>query len=124
LERAAYEASGFVIRRMLDLSGVTPRRVVASGGGSRVLPWNAAMADAIGVPVVSVAVPEGAALGAAFLGRMAAGLETGLEGADRWAKVGRTTEPDKDWAAAASERYEQFLSHCPFDPGSLPEKRD
>ena len=102
LERAAYEASGFVVRRMVDMSGVTPRRLVVSGGGSRVLPWMAAMADAVGVPADTVAVPEGAALGASFLARMAAGLETQLEGADRWAKVGRRVEPEAEWVKATA----------------------
>ena len=123
LERAAYEASGFVIRRMLDMAGVTPRRIVASGGGSRVLPWRAAIADATGAPVEAVLVPEGAALGAAYLGRMAAGLETDLAGADRWAKIGHRTEPDAVWAEAAKKRYERFLELMPFDPGSSPHKR-
>ena len=40
--------------------------------------WMAAVADATGLPVETVGVPEGAALGAAFLARMAAGLETDL----------------------------------------------
>jgi xylulokinase len=123
LERGAYEASGFVVRRMLDMAGVTPRRIVASGGGSRVLPWRAAIADATDAPVDAVLVPEGAALGAAYLGRMAAGLETDLDGADRWAKVGRRTEPDPVWGKAARERYKRFLELMPFDPGSAPNKR-
>lgn len=123
LERAAYEASGFVVKRMLELSGVTPKRVVASGGGSRVLPWTAAIADATGVPVDSVAVPEGAAYGASFLARMAAGLETDLAGSERWAKVGRRTEPDREWVDATAERYRRFLEVSPFDPESDPIKR-
>ena len=48
LERAAYEASGFVVRRMLDRAGVKATRIVASGGGSRVTAWMAAVADATG----------------------------------------------------------------------------
>jgi xylulokinase len=123
LERAAYEASGFVVRRMLDLSGVTPRRLVVSGGGSRVLPWMAAMADAAGVPVDTVAVPEGAALGASYLARMAAGLETQLEGADRWARVGHRIEPDPEWLEPTRRRYERFLELSPFDPASDPVRR-
>jgi xylulokinase len=123
LERAAYEASGFVVRRMLDMAGVEPRRIVASGGGSRVLPWSAAIADATGAPVDTVAVPEGAALGASYLARMAAGLETELDGADRWAKVGRRVEPDPVWAVAARERYARFLDYLPFDPGEVRPKR-
>jgi xylulokinase len=123
LERAAYEASGFVVRRMLDMAGVEPRRIVTSGGGSRVLPWCAAIADATGAPVDTVAVPEGAALGASYLARMAAGLETDLGGADRWAKVGRRIEPDPVWAAEARQRYARFLDCLPFDPGAARPKR-
>jgi len=119
MERAAYEASGFVVRRMLDMAGVSPRRVVASGGGSRVAPWMAAMADAVRAPVDSVAVPEGAALGASFLARVAAGLEKEIGDAERWAKVGRRTEPDPAWVDATHERYEKFLELSPrFDPGA------
>jgi len=123
LERAAYEASGFVVRRMLDMAQIKPRRIVASGGGSRVLPWSAAIADATGAPVDTVAVPEGAALGASYLARMAAGLETDLAGADRWAKVGRRIEPDPEWVEAARQRYARFLDCLPFDPGASRTKR-
>ena len=105
LERAAYEASGFVVRRMLDRAGVKATRIVASGGGSRVTAW---MASATDLPVDTVAVPEGAALGAAYLARMAAGLETSLDDSHRWAAVGRRVEPDPAWVRAADARYAQF----------------
>jgi xylulokinase len=108
LERAAFEASGFVIRRMIEGSGVAPRRIVASGGGSRVTAWMAAVADATGVPVDAVAVPDGAARGAAYLARMAAGLETSLNDSARWGSVGRRIEPDPVWVAAAESRYQRF----------------
>jgi xylulokinase len=108
LERAAYEASGFVVRRMLDRCGVKATRIVASGGGSRVTAWMAAVADATNVPVDAVAVPEGAALGAAYFARMAAGLETSLDDSRRWAAVGRRVEPDPAWVRAAEARYEKF----------------
>jgi xylulokinase len=108
LERAAYEASGFVVRRMLDRAGVKATRIVASGGGSRVTAWMAAVADATGLPVDAVAVPEGAALGAAYFARLAAGLETSLDDSARWSAVGRRIEPDPEWVRAASVRYEKF----------------
>ena len=108
LERAAYEASGFVVRRMLDRAGVKPARIVASGGGSRVTAWMAAVADATGLPVDAVAVPEGAALGAAYFARLAAGLETSLDDSARWSAVGRRIEPDPVWVRAADARYEKF----------------
>jgi xylulokinase len=108
LERAAYEASGFVVRRMLDRAGVKANRIVASGGGSRVTAWMAAVADATGLPIDAVAVPEGAALGAAYFARMAAGLESSLEDSARWSAVGRRIEPDPAWSRAAAVRYEKF----------------
>jgi xylulokinase len=108
LERAAYEASGFVIRRMLDRSGVKATRIVASGGGSRVTAWMAAVADATNLPVDAVAVPEGAALGAAYFARLAAGLETSLQDSARWSAVGRRIEPDPAWVRATEQRYFRF----------------
>jgi xylulokinase len=108
LERAAYEASGFVVRRMIERAGVKPTRIVASGGGSRVTAWMAAVADATNLPVDAVAVPEGAALGAAYFARLAAGLETSLDDSPRWSAVGRTIDPDPAWVSAAEGRYEKF----------------
>jgi xylulokinase len=113
LERGAFEASGFVIRHLLDRAGVTARRVVASGGGTQVGPWMQAVADATGVPVETVAVHEGAAFGAAFLGRMAAGLESSLDAARGWARTGERYEPDTVWAAAAADRYSRFRALNP-----------
>ncbi|HEY7106526.1 MAG TPA: FGGY-family carbohydrate kinase [Acidimicrobiia bacterium] len=115
VRRAAYEASGFVVRRAVDAArrafGATPRRVIASGGGVRVEDWLQAIADTTGLPVECVAVPEGAALGAAFLARMAAGLESGTPGdAARWAGRGRTVEPRADWWDAVTQRYARFLA--------------
>ena len=108
LERAAYEASGFVVRRMVERSGVKPTRIVASGGGSRVTAWMAAVADATNLPVDTVAVPEGAALGAAYFARLAAGLEDSLDDSTRWSAVGRTIEPDPAWVRAADVRFAKF----------------
>ena len=72
-----------------------------------------AVADATGLPVDTVAVSEGAALGAAFLARMAAGLETSFDAADAWSQVGRRIDPDPVWAAAAAARFEQFEALSP-----------
>jgi xylulokinase len=108
--RAAYEASGFVVRSFLDRAGLTGRRIVASGGGTRSDAWMSAVADASGLPVDCVAVPEGAARGAAYLARMAAGLEGDLEGSRRWAGVGRRVEPDPGWQEACDRRYRRFAA--------------
>ena len=108
LERAAFEASGFVIKRIIDGAGVPTRRIVASGGGSRVTAWMAAVADATGLPVETVSVPDGAARGAAYLARLAAGLETSLTDAARWGTIGGRIEPDPTWVRATASRYSRF----------------
>ena len=109
VRRAAYEASGFVVRQLIELSGAPVSRIVATGGGTRVQPWMQAIADATGRPVEVSAVAEGAALGAAFLARMAAGLESSINDAARWAATERIVEPQPAWAAAVEDRYQRFL---------------
>ena len=52
---------------MLDLAGGAGRRIVATGGGVHSPAWLQALADGTGLPVDVVDVPEGAALGAAYL---------------------------------------------------------
>ncbi len=110
LLRGAHEASGFVIRRIIELSGFGANRIVATGGGSRSVAWMQAVADATGLPVDPTAVPEGAALGAAYLARMAAGLESSFDGAGDWARTGRRIDPDPVWVAAAADRFARFDS--------------
>jgi len=114
--RAAYEAAGFVVRHHLELArclgpdAIEPRarRLVATGGGTRDPAWMQALADCTGLPVDVAAVPEGAALGTAFLARVASGMETSITDAARWARTERTVEPDAVWADAAAVRYERF----------------
>lgn len=111
LLRAAYEAAGFVVRHHLDLArdvGLRPRRIVATGGGTQVDAWMHALSDCTGLPVDVAAVPEGAALGSAFIARCVAGLEGSMTDASRWARTAHTVEPRPDWVEAASARYERF----------------
>ena len=108
LRRAAYEASGFVVRHLLDLANVPARRIVATGGGTRIDPWIRAIADATGLPVEVAAVPEGAALGDAFLARLAVGLESSMTDASRWARTDRVVEPDAQWTGPMEDRYRRF----------------
>ena len=93
---------------MINRSATPVQRIVATGGGSRSIPWMQAVADATGLPVETVGVSEGAALGAAYLARMAAGPETSFATAGEWASTGRRIEPDPAWSTPASERFEQF----------------
>ena len=108
VRRAAHEAAGFVVRHHLDLAAVDARRIVATGGGVRVGGWVRALADCTGLPVDVVAVPEGGALGGAWLARVAAGLEPAGAESSRWARTARRVEPDPAWTAAAARRYDRF----------------
>jgi xylulokinase len=109
VRRAGYEASGFVVRQLIELSAAPANRIVATGGGTRVQPWMQAIADATGLPVEVSAAPEGAALGAAFLARIAAGLETSPADAARWASTERVVAPDPAWSGPMQDRYARFL---------------
>ena len=108
VRRAAYEASGFAARHHLDLAATSPRRIVATGGGVRVAEWVQALADCTGLPVDVVAVPEGGALGAAFIARVTAGLESSMTDGARWARTSHRVEPDPAWVRAVEERYAQY----------------
>ncbi len=108
VRRAAWEASAFVVRHHLELAGVQPARLVATGGGTHSDGWMQALADATGTTVHVAAEPEGAARGAAFLARMCAGLETDLNESGRWARTGRLIEPEPRWVAPVADRYRLF----------------
>ena len=108
IRQAAFEASGFVVRHHLELAAAPAKRIVAVGGGTRSAGWMQALADTTGLPVDVQAVPEGAAIGAAFLARVSAGLEDGLGGASRWAAVSHQVEPRSDWTGAIGARYARF----------------
>lgn len=112
VRQAAFEASGFVVRHHLDLASAPARRIVATGGGVRVAGWVQALADATGLPVDVVAVPEGAALGAAYLARVTAGLEADASGASRWARTARRVDPDPAWSGPVAARYAAFRRYA------------
>lgn len=106
---AAFEAAGFVVRRTIGVSPEPARRIVATGGGTRVREWVEALAACTGLPVDVVDVPEGGALGAAFCARVAAGLEEKIGDGARWARTSQRIVPNAEWAEAAAQRYERWL---------------
>ena len=108
ITRAAHEASAFAVRHMLDLAQIDPSRIVATGGGVRDASWAQALADGTGLSVDIVAVPEGGALGAAWLARQTAGLEPAGAAADRWVHRDRRIEPDPRWESAVAGRYARY----------------
>ncbi|MCE2512695.1 MAG: xylulose kinase [Acidimicrobiia bacterium] len=105
---AAYEAAGYVVRHHIDLSGLRADRIVAVGGGTQSEAWMQALADTTGLAVDVSAEPYGAALGAAYHGRVTAGLEADTSEARRWGRVSRRVQPRPAHAAAAKGRYRRF----------------
>ncbi len=106
--RGAYESTGFAIRHQLDLASLAPKRIVATGGGVRDFGWTRAIADCTGLDVHCVAVPEGGALGSAYLARVTAGLERSAADAGRWARTERIAEPSPAWAESTARRYARY----------------
>ena len=96
------------MRRHIDVAGLSPGRIVATGGGTVVGPWMQALADCTGLPIHVGAVPESAALGAAFAARLVAGLETDLADGARWAATAHIVEPDAHWTGPVQDRYSRF----------------
>jgi len=116
LRRAALEASAFVVRHIVELAtatGTSPQRFIVGGGGSSNPEWLQALADVLGMPVVPSATPDGAAIGAAYLARMAAGLETSINDAPRWARWSSPVEPSQAWVGPTAERYALWAEALP-----------
>ena len=100
LLRAAYEAAGFVVRHHLDLAagaGLGPGGSSPPAAAPRCPCGCGRWPTATGLPVDVAAVPEGAALGSAFVARCVAGREAAMTDASRWAATARTVEPDPAW---------------------------
>jgi xylulokinase len=72
-----------------------------------------ALADCTRLPVQCVAVPEGAALGAAWHARVVAGLDARAD-STRWVRFGQCYEPDPRWTEACDERYQRWLELAAF----------
>jgi xylulokinase len=92
---------GLEIMRGLD---VDPKQIRAIGGGSISDVWLQLQADVLGAPVQRLAIPEGAAYGAALLGHVAACTFADV---DEAAKVVQTREPVTEPAPDRVARYEQ-----------------
>jgi len=105
LARAVLEGVAFGLRDALDLVaglGERPAAGRASGGGARSDLWLQIVASVLDLPLELCVVDEGAALGAALLGGVAAGaFADAREAVARCVRVTRVVEPRAEWV----ERY-------------------
>jgi xylulokinase len=114
LVRAVLEGVAFGLRDALDLVGGTATVGRLSGGGGRSELWRRIVASVLELPLERTAADEGAALGAALLGGVAAGA---------WADVGEAvaaavrpadvTEPVAEWVEPYREALARFRALYP-----------
>ena len=108
IRRAAFEAAGFVTRRMIDASPTPARRIVATGGGTRVEAWMQALADCTALPVHVCAVPEGRRARRRVPGpRRGRTRDVDERRRALGAHIARR-RPDPAWANAVGDRYARF----------------
>lgn len=108
IARAVLEGVAFAIRAQVDLlrvAGTAPTELRISGGGTRLPTWDRVKADAIGLPVRTVA-GDAAATGVAMLAGLGTGLYSSVEEAlRRCVRPGPPIEPDPGLAGRYAERY-------------------
>ncbi len=105
--RALLEGVAYGLQHHLDLirtAGGAPRRIVATGGGSRSALWTQIVSDVTGLPQ-EVIVPSDAALGAAFLAGYARGIFRHIGEVRQWAKPGREVRPRDEFHSTYQRQY-------------------
>lgn len=112
LLRAIFEGVMFEHRRHIDVlaeSGVTIRKAVLSGGGSRSPHWPQMFADGIGIPVATAVARETGALGAAIGAGVGIGLFDNYEaGLAAMTRLHDTRLPNTDMRMHYDRRYALF----------------
>ncbi len=94
--------------------GLRPSSVCVVGGGAKNQLWRQILADMLGVPVVALAEPEAAALGAAlqalWVNRRASGDDVSADAVARpfVAHEARPCEPDAESHGIYREMLERF----------------
>jgi xylulokinase len=118
LARAVMEGVTFGLRDSLELlreMGVAAREVRAIGGGSRNPLWRQVQADVFGLPIVSLAVDEGPAFGAALLTGVGCGLYRDVaEACGAAVQASERVEPHQDRERFYQELYAQYRQMYPL----------
>ncbi|CAN7266019.1 xylulokinase [Phyllobacterium sp. LjRoot231] len=123
LAYAVLEGVAFALADGLDVlraANAAPASCMLVGGGSRSAYWNGLLADVLGL---SLDLPEGAEIGAAFgaarLGMVAAGAGT-VEAICRKPAIRARFEPHQDDAALFNERRARYIDMYPSAAGQAP----
>lgn len=112
LARAVLEGVAFGLRDSLEIMktmGISIGNARASGGGAKSSAWRAIQADVFGLPLSTVAIEEGPALGAALLAGVGAGMYSGVEEAcDAVVKTQPAARVDEANAAIYDRLYASY----------------
>lgn len=117
LIRAVLEGVAFGLADSLELIravGLEPASGRVSGGGARSHLWLRILASVLELPLVRMAVPEGAAFGAALLGGVAAGVWPDVEAATAaTVRPGEAIGPVAEWIEPYREGRARFRALYP-----------
>jgi xylulokinase len=98
LVRAVLEGVSFGLAQILDIArdvAGEPALIRLTGGGAKSPLWRRIIADAFGLPVATLEIDEGSALGAAAMGACAVGAFPDARAvADAWVTLAPETAPD------------------------------
>lgn len=113
LEGVAYGLrDNLALMQEVGLGSIDQVRV--SGGGAKSPLWRQILADVCGVDLVTVEAGEGAALGAALLAGVGAGVwPTAAEACGAAVELGEQTSPDPETRELYEPLYERFRRHYP-----------
>lgn len=117
LIRAVLEGVAFGLADSLGLIravGLEPASGRVSGGGARSELWLRILASVLELPLERMAVPEGAAFGAALLGGVAAGVWPDVEAATAaTVRPGEPVDPEPEWIEPYREGRAHFRALYP-----------
>ena len=112
--RAVLESVGYAFRHHLEVlaeHGLTPRRIRVADGGSKSRLWVQIIAGILGAQVETLEVPDASAVGAAFVGGLAAGAFDGWDEIERFVTVRSRVDPEDQ--LQYSEGYSKYRALYP-----------
>lgn len=110
--RALLESIGFGIRHNMEImlaEGVTPRQILAVGGGTKNLAWMQIISD---IANVHMAIPEqqmGASYGDAFMAGVGVGIFKNISEINRWVHHNQVIEPREEFHLRYDPLYRFYI---------------
>lgn len=110
--KAVMEGVAYEMRINMDALhefGIVPKKLLATGGGSKSPVWVQIKSDVLGMPITVIDAPEVGTLGAIMITGCAVGTFTDLKAAaEIYIRMGKTYEPNAEKHAQYSEKYETY----------------